>query len=157
MTWSDPNLQPIIDQAKEMIEDYFNCRVTAQIFLCELEELQNQMIDEFKETLITNLDREIFHYTIENIEGRFIKNRNEIWLVNQKGDNLETIIHEYIHSIQKCTNHRENIVKFLTYKLTQKENVIEEGMLNEWLEIEKQEGLEKIKDRILKSGDCEEF
>ena len=47
MTWSDPNLQPIIDQAKEMIEDYFNCRVTAQIFLCELEELQNQMIDEF--------------------------------------------------------------------------------------------------------------
>lgn len=157
MTWSDPNLQPIIDQAKEMIEDYFNCRVTAQIFLCELEELQNQMIDEFKETLITNLDREIFHYTIENIEGRFIKNRNEIWLVNQKGDNLETIIHEYIHSIQKCTHHRENIVKFLTYKLTQKENVIEEGMLNEWLEIEKQEGLEKIKDRILKSGDCEEF
>lgn len=157
MTWYDPNLQPIIDQAKKMIEEYFLCHVTSNVFLCTLEELQNQMIDEFRATLITPLDREVFQYTIENIEGRFFKNRNQIWLVSQRGDNLVTLLHEYIHSIQQCTNHRENIVKFLTYKLTAKENVIEKELLDEWLEIEKQEGLERIMNQILQPGDCEDF
>ena len=116
MTWYDPNLQPIIDQAKKMIEEYFSCQVTSKVFLCTLEELQNQMIDEFKDILKTALDKEVFQFTINNIEGRFIKNRNEIWLLSQRGENLDTLLHEYIHSIQQCTNHRENIVKFLTNK-----------------------------------------
>lgn len=157
MTWYDPNLQPIIDQAKKMIEEYFSCQVTSKVFLCTLEELQNQMIDEFKDILKTALDKEVFQFTINNIEGRFIKNRNEIWLLSQRGENLDTLLHEYIHSIQQCTNHRENIVKFLTYKLTAKENVIETELLDEWLEIEKQEGLKKIKDQLLQPGDCEDF
>ena len=157
MTWYDPNLQPIIDQAKKMIEEYFSCQVTSKVFLCTLEELQNQMIDEFKDILKTALDKEVFQFTINNIEGRFIKNRNEIWLVSQRGENLDTQLNEYIHSIQQCTNHREDIVKFLTYKLTAKENVIETELLDEWLEIENQEGLKKIKDQLLQSGDCEDF
>lgn len=157
MTWIDQNLLPLLDKAKKMIEENFECTVTAKVYVCDLEELQNQMIEEFKEKLLTQLDREVFQYTLDNIEGRYLKKRNEIWLVSQRGENVETILHEYLHSIQKCTKNRENIVKYLTYKLTEKENVIEEEMLKEWLEIEKQEGLKKIKDRLLQPGDCEEF
>ncbi len=70
---------------------------------------------------------------------------------------METLIHECLHSIQECEPHRENIVKYLTYRLTQNPKVIEPLLLAEWKEIEQQEGIESIKRRLITQGDCEDF
>ena len=157
MTWIDPKFQSIIDEGKQLVQEFLSCELSAIVLFCSRKEMSQVLIKEFEHKLINELEREVFLYELEFIEGRYFKEKNEIWLVDQYGNNLETLIHEYLHSIQTCSPRRENIVKFLTYRLTESSSGIESKVLTEWLEIEKQEGLESIKKRLKTEGDCEEF
>ena len=157
MTWFDPEFQPVIDEAKELVYKMFLCDLSANVFHCSLKEIKDTVIKEFIDKLRSPLEREVFFFELAFIEGRYFRDKNEIWLVEHRGNNLETLIHEYIHSIQKCNPHRENIVKYLTYKITRNIKTIENNLLKEWVEIEKIEGIKDIKKRLVTSGDCDDF
>jgi hypothetical protein len=88
---------------------------------------------------------------------RMVNHTHEIWLVQGRGENFPTLLHEMLHSIQKCTPNRENIVDFLVYKLTGQRDSILPEILADWIEIEKSIGLKNVKQRLISEGDCEEF
>lgn len=157
MVWHDPELQPLIQAAQKVLHKYYKIELTAIILVCTRNELVYEVFKEYEDIIMSNLQQKIFEKAIQDIEGRYFASSNEIWLVDQIGTNLETIIHEYLHSIQKCSPSREGIVYYVTYQLTNKQSQIDEYILTNWLEIEKEQGLKAIFKRILDIGDCEEF
>ena len=160
MTWSDPSFIPTVTHAKSIIEESFGKSSNATILFCSLAELQVAVNQEYKDKNLSPFQQQLLQHNLERIEGRFFSSTNEIWLVDGKGTNFETLIHELLHSIQQCNPHRENIVQFLTFRIVNDPNnhdIIEPATLRDWLEIEKQKGFDHIKKRIIFPGDCEEF
>ena len=119
---------------------------------------QLEMIEKIeKEIKREEFKGEIKKYLPRFIIGKYYAGENVIWLVEGKEVNLPALIHELLHSIQKCTPNRENIVDFLVYKMLDNENSIDQKVLKEWNEIEKTFGFKVIKERLLSERDCEDF
>lgn len=93
----------------------------------------------------------------EESRGKHFFLKNEIWLIQQDGEQYEILVHELLHSIQRCSPDREGIVYYLTYKLTKNPAVIPVKKLQEWQEIEKSVGLKTIVKQLLLEKGCEEF
>jgi hypothetical protein len=96
-------------------------------------------------------------YYIPFFIGKFFRKTNQILLVEGKGDNWVTLIHELLHSIQKCSPKRESITDFLTFIITKNINAIESRELTDWDDIMRLHGISAIKQRFLKMGNCEDF
>ena len=105
----------------------------------------------------THFRGKITHYLAKFVAGKYFSQDDTIWLVQGKGVDLPTLVHEFLHSIQVCRPHRENIVEYLVYKLLKDCTLIDERKLNEWREIEKQVGWKGIKQRLVLEGDCEDM
>ncbi len=154
MPWINDNLDLLILKAREILLKEFDNNFTAQIYVCS----QSEMIERIKTEIRREENKAWF---IENLAtyviGKYFASDNTIWLVEGEGENLPTIIHELLHSIQKCSPHRENIVEFLVYKLFDNAALINQRLLKDWIEIERIFGYKKIKERLLSEGDCEDF
>lgn len=158
MPWQPEPFNSVIQEAKVFIFDNFKINTTANIFICSFNELEKTILKELKDTNIN--EEKIEHIKkiyIKRVIGKYFSKTNEIWLLEGKGNNLEVLIHELLHSIQKCSPNRENIVDFLTYKITGLRTQIPNETLKEWLEIEKSYGFKKIKHQFLLEEDCEDF
>ena len=111
----------------------------------EVHNYSTQMIEHIKEVYL------------HDVIGKYFSQKNEIWLLDGKGVNIEVLTHELLHSIQRCKPNRENIVDYITYKLTGLTNQILDDILQEWNEIEKSIGFKVIVKQLLIEKDCEEF
>ena len=154
MPWTNDNLDLLVSQARKILLNEFPDLFTAQIYVCT----QLEMIERIKK----EVKREEFKSGIKKYLARFIIGKyfaveNIIWLVEGKGENLPTLIHELLHSIQECSPHRENIVNFLVYKMLDNTDFIDQKVLKEWIEIQKTVSYKEIKERLLSEGDCEDF
>lgn len=156
MVWQDEQVNELVQKAKDILRELISKRIEAEVYICTFNELKSTLENELQETVSENELKYIMR-RIEYIDGRYFKKKNEIWLVNDRGVNLDTILHELIHSIQECSENREGIVYYVTYKLTKNKEHINDYLLKDWEEIEKIHGMKKIISRILKEGDCEEF
>ena len=147
--------------AQEIIIKEFGVGSNAEVFFCTINEFKQRFATEEMDTKFSPDIRElILKRVVPILEGKVWKNTNEIWLINGKGDNLGTLIHEYIHSIHVCRPHREPIVEYLSMIICEDHNIsynINRNLYSEWEMIEKDVGFETIKKQILKKGDCEDF
>ena len=158
MPWQSPHLEFIVEQAKQELKKYYQYSlVTAQIFIVTKKEMRKAVVDEQKLLRVSDEELEDIKFDIIVIQGKFFPLKNEIWLIQQDGEKYETLVHELLHSIQKCNPDREDIVYYLTYKLTKNPAVIPAKKLIEWQEIEKSVGLKSIIKQLLLEKGCEDF
>jgi hypothetical protein len=151
----------LIEQAKEIIFTEFQIYPNAQTWICSLKEFQKYFIEvDLQYKYDPPTQQQILKQIVPQIEGKYWKKKNEIWLVQGRGEKLETIIHEFIHSIQLCRPNREHIVEFLTFKILQlrgKDIEYTDKRRLEWEKICADVGFETLKKRLLFKGDCEDF
>lgn len=160
MPWISEEFSHVIKEGRALVETEFGVRPTAIVFFCTEEEIFQETRRELTSRSISSerlkfLEKKVFPQII----GKFFPEKKEIWLVDGKGTTVSTLVHELIHSIQKCAPHRENIVDFITYRILKgsEKPSIEPELLGEWTEIESQYGFARIKQNILRKGDCEDF
>ena len=145
-----------IDKAKQLIFEYFQINIEADIVVCTIDEMTNHLNQIYSPKASPIFDK--VKPLIRYLDGKYFKEEQEIWLIEGRGENLPTIMHEMLHSIQKCnTNHREPIVHYLIFKLTGDKTGIYNALIEDWTEIDKIHGLKQIKERLISEGNCEDF
>jgi len=157
MVWTNPDLEPIIKRSRDLIKEFFNETVTATIFVCTLQEMAEEVVKEMNQEHRSSWEQNYIRLVIPSLEGKYFNKKNEIWLVQHKGEKIHVVIHEMIHSFQVCRPNRENIIDYICYKLLNDSSFIKEGIINEWKEIEKNYGFKAILNNIRSNSDCEEF
>lgn len=158
MPWITDELKLITKNAKNLIEKYYNFPESISILLCTAEEMKIRVSKEIEQLQLSKKKKELlFLHVVSGVIGKYFNDTEEIWLVSGGGDNIAVLTHELLHSIQKCTGHREGIVEYLTFKLTNGESSILDSIKQDWMEIEKTYGFEHIKLQLLREEDCEEF
>ena len=157
LVWLNPILDPLILRTKIIIQQNFKKTITAKIYVCTLEELAEAVIDEMSNGKRPQWEQDYIKLVIPHLEGQYLQGKNEIWLVEGKGEIKHVILHEMIHSIQICQPNRENINDYICYRLLKDDGFIDQSIIIEWKEIEKTVGFKKILNRIITQGDCEEF
>ncbi len=145
-----------IDKAKQLIFEHFQLTIETEIYICTIEEMTNRLNQIYAPKAGTIFEK--IKPLIRYLDGKYFKEEQEIWLIEGRGENFPTIMHEMIHSIQKCnTIHREPIVHYLTFKLTGDKAGIYNTLIEDWKEIERINGFKRIKERLISEGDCEDF
>lgn len=157
MPWDNTELHPVIQKARNVLQIHFDDAFETPIRICKLSEIRKETIregnmDGKNETQIKRIQS-----IMPFMRGKFFHSLQQIWLVEEKGENLFTIVHELIHSIQKCAPKRETITFFICYKILDDSSRLTKSELNDWLAIEKMVGFERIKTRLFTPGHCEEF
>ena len=116
MPWTTKELENLAGKAKSLVAKEFkisSSKLDIPIFIVSIEEMQQAILDELNQ----------LHYSKEAIQkiqklylpfviGKYLKLTSEIWLLQGKGDNIDTIVYELFHSIQSCEPNREGIVDF---------------------------------------------
>lgn len=103
------------------------------------------------------MDRSIVAQFIPNVIGKYFRLQDEIYLLHREGDNLTTLVHGLLHSIHQCSPNRENIVSYLTYRITQDASALNPHLQKEWEEIERDVGFKQIISKLVRAGDCEDY
>lgn len=158
MPWTTAGLNALANEAKTLVRTYYpNEELTAVVMVATAEEIIEESIVEKKKEGRSESEIRRIQRLRSLIDGKYFKYRHEIWVVRGKGERLGTLVHEFLHSIQKCSPNRERIVEYLTYKLTEDPQELLLARMEEWLEIERSIGLRSIINQLLKERDCEEF
>lgn len=157
MTWQTPEILRLAKEAKDLVEKEVGVEETASVFIASEGEMTNATLQEQTELGRTPEEIERIRFDLQFILGKYFPLSNEIWLVEGRGVILDVIIHEMIHSMQRCSLHREGIVDYVTFKITGNRDYVAESVLEEWQEIERSVGYKAIRRRLLSGGDCEEF
>jgi hypothetical protein len=156
MRYPSDQLLESIDKAKRLIFEHFQINIEADISVCTIDEMINRLNQIYSPKALPIFEKikPLIHY----LDGKYFREEQEIWLIEERGENLPTIMHEMLHSIQKCdADHREPIVHYLTFKLTGDKTGIYNTLIEDWREIERIYGLNQIKERLISEGDCEDF
>ncbi len=161
MTWTSRELEVMVDKAKRVVARELNISYSdlkCPVYLASREELDNAIIDELRQLhYLENDIQRIIRYYLPFVIGKYFQLSKQIWVLYGKGDNMDTIIHELLHSIQSCEPNREGIVNYLTYKISGNLEFINEYVLEDWQEIERISSYLAIKNRLITEGDCEDF
>ena len=157
MPWTTPNIIELGDQAKSIIQKIYSYPLDAQIFVVSQNDLEKAVINEQKTLDRTEQELQEIIFQLPFIVGKYFSSSHEIWIVEGKGEHLDIVIHEILHSIQKCYPNTEGIVNFITFLLTNTKSSISKKKLKEWKEIQKTNGKKAIFNRLVVPGDCEEF
>ena len=156
MRYPSDQLLESIDRAKQLIFEHFQIDIKAEIFVCTIDEMTNRLKQIYAPKALNVFGK--IEPLISYLDGKYFKEGQEIWLIEGRGENLPTIMHEILHSIQNCNaDHREPIVHYLTFKLTGDKTGIYNSLIEDWREIERIHGLKQIKERLTSEGDCEDF
>ena len=158
MPWTNIELEQKSDGLRTIIIDYLKIEPNSKIFLCTKQEMSIKLEEELRRKLVSKKKLDFFKTSIfPLVIGKFFSETNEIWLIEGPGEKKSVVIHEMLHSIQVCMEHREGICDYLTYKLSKDSTSIDENTLMDWSEIERIHGITAIKKRFLLKGDCEDF
>lgn len=158
MPWKNPVIDSMIEDAKILVSTLYPVMsLTAEVFVTTRAELLVEAIKEKQSEGGTEKELVDINLWIDYTDGKYFKYKHEIWLIQDDGEKLGTIIHEFLHSIQKCHTNRERIVEYLTYKLTNDPKELVRARLREWQEIERTVGINGIRDQLLRDENCEEF
>ena len=137
MPWSNDTFRSRIEQARAKIDAYLGISPDALVFLCTRDEMTARLKAELLQRgtmtdKVAFLETHVFPLLL----GKYFANTNEIWLIEGKGDIDAILIHELLHSVQKCDPKRENICDYLTYRITNDPTVMEGKLRTEWAEID---------------------
>ena len=162
MPWKSKSFQPIVEKARKFIYQEFSQLIQdipkSEVLFCTIDELisaiVNQWIKEKKSLeFIEGHKTLLLPYAV----GKYFAYSDQIWLVKGQEDYWDTLLHELLHSIQKCMPNREPITAYLTYILTKNTEIIKEQHIQDWDELKRLHGIDGIKKRFLNTGDCEDF
>lgn len=158
MPWETDLFRNLVDKAKEDINSFFGIKPKVNVLICSYDEMKTSLIQDFE---TRNLPAKIleFHlnYTINDVIGKYFSDTKTILILENFSDHYFLLIHELLHSIQKCHPHREAIVDYISFIISKDERAIDSQLLYEWLQIEKNYGEKSIIKQLLLEKDCEEF
>lgn len=157
MSLTSDQFLKLVTEAKHLIFQEFKIQANANVELCTQDELVNRILADAQERNLSAAELQQISPLLPFLCGKYFKHSNTAWVVHGKGDNLAVIGHELLHSLQVCNPRRENIADYITFRLTNEAKFIDPSIKREWEEIERVYGWEKIKQRILIQGDCEDF
>jgi hypothetical protein len=140
------------------VQDFVGIFPTTPVLFCSVSEMNETTEIELNGRGISQKRLDILKkHFFELLLGKYFASKNEIWIVEDKGAPDSVIIHELLHSIQKCRPNRESICDYVTFKISQDPTAMESRKRLEWQEIEKNNGLPRIIENFLSTIDCEEF
>ena len=159
MPWISQEFDKLVQESKSLVKKEFpDITFDWPVFIASKDEMDIAIIKELKDLNYSKRQIEdVVNYFLPYLIGKYFAQTNEIWVLQMKGENLDTIVHELLHSIQKCKPHRESIVNYLTFKITGEKNYINDNLRKDWEEIEKNTSYQRIKNKLLSEGDCEEI
>ncbi|MFV2016352.1 MAG: hypothetical protein ACC656_13045 [Candidatus Heimdallarchaeota archaeon] len=161
MPWLNSDFKNMVSKAKLMISTELNIpleNLITPVFTTTLGEIAQAVLvvlqhKNYGEAQIDYIESQL----LPNVVGKYFSLKREIWVLQDKGENIETIVHELLHSVQKCSPNREGIVDYITFKITGVSSFMSSYHLANWQEIERTDSFEAIKDRLSNKGDCEDF
>ena len=158
MPWLSNDFSLIVSRAKKLIEKEFGVKTKTKPYLCNKEEI---IVQTKKELSKFDLSKENYIKLVESVlpslMGKFFKDMDEIWIIEEETNNFPLIVHELLHSIQICSPQREGIVDYITYKLTGSRTCIDPYIKEDWKELERIHGFFLIKKQLLRKGNCEDL
>lgn len=161
MPWTTKEIENLEVKAKSLVINEFkhlSLNLDRPVFIVSEEEMREAILAELEQLGYSKeYSKKIQAIYLPFVIGKYFRLTGEIWLLHGKGDNIITIVHELLHSIQRCELNREGIVDFLTNKITSESGYIDNYELTDWQEIEKAHSYNKIKSRLVSRGDCEDF
>ena len=158
MPWSNDKLRSKIEQSRTSIEAFLGIVPDAVVYLCTRDEMTARVKAELLQrgtstSKVAFLETHVFSLLL----GKFFASTNEVWLIEGKGATDAILVHELLHSVQKCYPKRENICDYLTYRITNDTTIMEGKLRTEWAEIERVHSIDQIKSRFLADGNCEDI
>lgn len=161
MTWTTREIELMVTDARKLVARELNIsssNLNCPVYIASREEFDYAVIDELQQLQYSTEDiAKITDYYLPFVIAKYFYTIQEIWLLHDKGESIETIIHELLHSIQKCQPNREGIVDYLTCRISGGKEYIDQYELKDWQEIERTSSYQAIKDRLISEGDCEDF
>lgn len=157
MPWQTQALLELTKEAKDLIKKNYNLEINTPVYIVTEEEIVTDVLKEQNNIGRSKKELEKIKIELKYILGKYFALKNEIWLLEREGIIIDVIIHEMLHSVQKCIPHREHIVDYLTFKIIGNEAFILESTISDWGEIEKSYGMKKILERFQREGSCEEL
>jgi len=147
----------LVAEARKLILREFNVHTSAKVELCTEIELAEIILDDAQRRNLSKQKIQHIMQLLPFLYGKYFLHSHTAYVILGRGDNLAIIIHELLHSIQLCASNREDIVDYISYKLTNETKFIDPALKREWEELERIYTWEKIKHRLLIAGNCEDF
>ena len=157
MPWQNQVSIELTRKSREQIKKFYGLEIESKVYVVTSKEMTEKDLEEQQKKGRSEKELESIKIELKYILGKYFEQTDEIWLVDNEGLVEEVIIHEMIHTKQKCAPNRESMADYLTYKITGNKEYIKESVLKDWEEIEKNYELKRIIERIQKVGDCIEL
>ena len=157
MSLTSKTFLELVTQARQLITQEFNIETTARMECCTEKEITDIIVRDAQDRNLSNATIQSMLRKIPFLHGIYFRHTNTAYVIFGKGNNLPIITHELMHSIQVCSPHRDDILDYISYKLTDDTRFIDPVLKREWEERERIYTWQRIKTRILREGDCEDF
>lgn len=157
MSLTSNSFLTLVTEARQLILREFGINTSAKVELCTELELAEIILDDAQRRKLSNQEIQHIKQLLPFLYGKYFLHSHTAYVILGRGDNLAIIVHELLHSIQVCSPNREDIVDYISYKLTNEAKFIDPALKREWEELERIYTWEKIKHRLLIAGNCEDF
>jgi len=163
--WYTDELHKLFNKAKNLVENFLKIKIpevkvyiTTEKYLVVI--LTNIYI---KKGYVWEKARKIAVKQAKLIHGLYIRKRKTVFLKEDVGENLQTLVYELLHVIQKCDKspiRKVKIVIFLTCLILKdkfKHDYLTEKIIEEWWRRISDKSVEVVKRRLLHEGDCNDI
>lgn len=157
MSLTSKTFLKLVTQARQLITQEFNIETIASVECGTEKEIMDIIVRDAQERNLSNATILSMLRKIPFLYGIYFKHSSSAYVIFGKGNNLPIITHELLHSIQVCNPHRDDILDYISYKLTDDVRFIDPVLKREWGDRERIYTWKRIKARILRDGDCDDF
>ncbi len=155
----------LVREAKTLVEQFLDVGIPEiPVYVTTEEGLKRELAKLYMKRGYSKEDaEEIAARNVRFLRALYLREEGMILLKEGSGENLQTLVHEFLHIVQKCDGsplRREKIVIFLTYRMLQdkfEHDLLTRAVVEEWEAKERSVGLERIKQRLLEEGDCNDL
>jgi len=160
--WYTDKLHKLLNKAKNLVENFLKIKLPEVKVYISTEKYFVEILTNIyiKKGYTKKKAQKIAVKQAKFIRGLYIRKKKTIFLKEDVGENLQTLVHELLHVVQKCGGspiRKEKIVTFLTYLILKdgfEHDYLTRKFVEEWQRKISNKGAEIVKRRLLQEGDC---
>jgi len=163
--WCTDKLLKLLEESKNLVENFLRIKVPEIKVYIATERYFTEILTDIyvKKGYVREKAQKIAAKQVKFMYGLYMREKRTIFLKEDVGENLQTIIHELLHAVQKCNKspiRKEKIVIFLTYLILKdrfEHDYMTSKIIEEWQEEIRNKNIEIVKHRLLREGDCNDI
>lgn len=160
--WYTDELHKLFNKARNLVENFLKIKLPeVKVYISTEEYLVEILTDIYvKKGYTKKKAQKMAVKQAKFIRGLYIRKKKTIFLKEDVGENLQTLVHELLHVVQKCDKspiRKEKIVIFLTYLILKdrfEHDHLTRKIVEEWQRKISNKSAEIVKRRLLQEGDC---